>query len=111
MIDDEKKTEQIWVSPTFVDDDACRDDGASTYHLTYEIPGTKKDEIRLCARTDGLRLTAPRGDSAKYVSEISFCCTADTQQVSARYDDGLLKVDVPVMCEDPFKDVPEVLIE
>lgn len=111
MTDEVKKMEQFWVSPSFVDDDACREDGVTTYHLMYEIPGSNKEGIRLRALNDRLRLTAPRGSSAEYVSDISFCCDADPSQVSARYGDGILNVDVPVMCPDPFQDVPEVPIE
>jgi HSP20 family molecular chaperone IbpA len=99
------------VNPTVDDDAACSDDGSDVYHLTYAIPGTRKDEIRLQVADDRVRLSALRGEDAEYVSEISFCCNADPSQVTARYEEGLLKVDVPVICPDPFADATDVAIE
>jgi HSP20 family molecular chaperone IbpA len=111
MAEERNIVERIWVNPTLEDDTACSDDGSDVYHLTYAIPGTQKDGISLKVASDRVRMTAPRGDDVEYVSEISFCCDADVSQVTAHYEEGLLKVDVPVMCPDPFADATDVSIE
>ncbi|HMF33504.1 MAG TPA: Hsp20 family protein [Candidatus Lokiarchaeia archaeon] len=111
MSDESKLVERIWVNPSFSDDSACSDDGSDVYHLTYAIPGASKDNIRLRVLNDRVRLDAARGDDAEYASEISFCCDADPSRVSARYEEGLLQVDVPVNCPDPYSDATDVPIE
>ncbi|OLS16193.1 MAG: hypothetical protein RBG13Loki_0178 [Promethearchaeota archaeon CR_4] len=103
--------EMIWVSPNFTDDNACSGEGTDVYHLTYEIPGTSKDGIKLRVIKDGIRLTAPRGSDAEYWSDISFCCEADPSKVKASYSEGVLKVDVPIMCPDPFQSAVDVHVE
>ena len=56
----------------------------------------------------GLRLRARKGDNTEYVSELKFLCDAKVSDVKADYEDGLLTLDVPFDCPDPFKDVDSI---
>lgn len=49
---------------------------------------------------DSLALSAPRED-IEYVTTLSFCCPVNPDKAKARYDNGLLRIEVP------FKDVME----
>ncbi len=101
----------IWVSPNFTSDNACSGEGTDVYHLTYEIPGASRDGIKLRVIKDGIRLSATRGSDEEYWSDISFDCDADPSKVKATYSDGVLKVDVPIMCPDPFQSAVDVRVE
>ncbi len=106
----ETEKEMIWVSPNFTDDNACSE-GTDMYHLTYEIPGASRDSIKLRVIKDEIRLTAPRGSDEEFWSDVTFCCETDPSKVKASYSDGILKVDVPIMCPDPFQTAVDVKVE
>ncbi len=111
MAEKETEREMIWVSPNLTDDHACSMEGSDVYHLTYDIPGASRDGIKLRVIKDGIRLSAPRGSDAEYWSDISFCCDADPSKVKATYSEGILRVDVPVNCPDPFQSATDVKVE
>jgi HSP20 family molecular chaperone IbpA len=102
---------RIWVDPCPVCDVGCSDEGDDSETLTYEIPGVKKEEIKLHVVKDGLRLVAPRHDKYEFFSEHSFACDAMPDKVKAKYEDGLLTVNVPLDCPKPFKDSKQITIE
>ncbi len=80
--------------------------------LTFEIPGVKKDKIHLDVTKDRIRMIAHRNESTDFVSEYLFSCTANLDEKSnARYDNGILTVEVPVDCPDPYKDAQRLEIK
>jgi HSP20 family protein len=85
-----------WCS--YVNDDGSR--------LTVEVllPGVKKDEIKLKLLDDSFAISAPR-DDIEYVAAGGFCCPIKPDEVNAKYDNGLLKI------EAPFKDVMEGAVD
>ena len=85
------------VSPavcSFVDENHTR--------LTVEIaiPGVPKETINLKMHDDSLSLIAPREDFV-YVTTLSFCCPVKPEEAKAKYENGLLIINVP------FKDLME----
>ncbi len=104
----EKTRNRIWIDP-FVDCDCCQDEEQDAYHMTYELPGVKKQDVKLKVTKDALRLTASK-DSTDFVNEFTFPCDMDAEHVRATYENGLLNVEVPLDCPDPFKTAKAVAI-
>ena len=122
---EEKKTEvvkeqsdtkhRVWVEPCPSCDCACSDEEESEHEVEevmFEIPGVKKEEIRVDVTKDQLRLIAPRFDSIEYFSEYDLSCPMKLDgEPSASYEDGVLHIKVPVKCEHLFRDAIKVKIK
>lgn len=108
MADKDKKL--IWVHPCMDCGCDCDDVDDDHYHISLELPGVKKEDIDLKIIKTGLRLRAKKNDEIEYVSELKFLCDAKASNAKANYEDGLLTVDVPFDCPDPFKGIKSVKI-
>ncbi len=108
MTNEEKK--RVFVRPDTDFECGCSDDGNAVYTFKFEIPGAKKEKIDLKVIKDGIRLIAPRSDAVDYYSEVSFCCEAFIDEVSANYDSGMLTVEVPMDCPDPFAEAKQITV-
>lgn len=76
---------------------SCMDDGYTTFFLEVELPGVRKEAIKLTIHEDSLYLTAPREDGyIEYATTYAFCCPVKAKEAKARYENGLLKVEVPL---------------
>ena len=73
-------------------------------HLDISLPGVKKENIQLKMRDDSFYLAAPR-DDIEYVTTQAFCCPMNSKEAEAKYENGLLKIEVP------FKEVMEKAVE
>ncbi|MFW9994325.1 MAG: Hsp20/alpha crystallin family protein [Candidatus Odinarchaeota archaeon] len=92
------------------EDGGCTDD--THYHISFEIPGARKDDINIKITKEFYRLEAPRHDGLlKYISEGVFNCPVKEEEVHATYVAGLLRVTVPYECSDDMKQVEKVPIE
>jgi HSP20 family molecular chaperone IbpA len=109
-MDDKKINKRsIWVNPCLDCDCGCTEDGEDINRFIYEIPGVDKKNITLKVTKDALRMVASL-DDIEYVNEYPFVCEADPEGVEASYKNGVLTVDVPFKCPDPFRDAQPVKI-
>ncbi|MHA2294679.1 MAG: Hsp20/alpha crystallin family protein [Candidatus Hodarchaeales archaeon] len=84
-------------------DGGCTDE--DHYHVSFEIPGVKKEDIELKLTKESYKLQAKRFDGfLKYISEGKFACDVSDNEAEAIYNDGLLKITVPYECPDPMKE-------
>jgi len=101
---------RVWIYPGMDCDCGCTEGEEDFYHLTYELPGVKKEDINLRVTKEALRLIGKRSD-IEYVNEFNFCCDADVDNVKSSYENGILNVEIPFSCPNPFKDAKSVKIE
>jgi len=60
---------------------------------------------------DRVRMIAHRDESTDYVSEYFFSCTAKLDEnPNAKYNNGILTLEVAVDCPDPYKDAQRLKI-
>lgn len=105
-----KDRKLIWVHPCIDCGCDCDDVENDHYHITLELPGVKKNDINLKLINTGMRLNAKKGDNIEYISELKFLCDANPEKAKASYEDGLLTIDIPFDCPDPFKDISSTTI-
>ena len=108
--EEEKKVTKIWVSPNHASDCGCSDDEDSVMKLEFNIPGANKEKIHLHVVEKSMRLVAPKSDTEEYVSHYHFPCPADIANTEADYKDGVLLVNIPYNCPNPYKEVAPIKI-
>jgi HSP20 family protein len=73
------------------------DDDEKKIYLEVSLPGTRKSDIDLRISDDEFSIIAPRQDkNYKYQSSMSFCCDVEPGKAKANFEDGLLKIEVPI---------------
>jgi HSP20 family protein len=75
---------------------SCVDDRHSRFFLEVELPGVRKEDIKLTMHEDSLYLTAVRADGyIEYATTYGLCCPVKAEEAKAKYENGLLKIEVP----------------
>ena len=70
------------------------DENHTKINLEIALPGVKKEDITLKMHEDSFNLSASRADF-EYVTALSFYCPVRLEKAEAKYEDGLLTVEVP----------------
>ncbi|HME54487.1 MAG TPA: Hsp20/alpha crystallin family protein [Candidatus Lokiarchaeia archaeon] len=108
MSDEKDVIRRIWV-PGF--DCDCDVEDKDKVSMKFDIPGARKEDIDLRIIPDGLRLVAKRDPTTEYVSEYSFKCPVDVDNVRVVYNEGELDIEIPMTCSDPFSDSPRIDVQ
>jgi HSP20 family molecular chaperone IbpA len=87
---------------------SCLDRSRERMTVEICIPGVKRDAIRLEMNSRHLQLLAPRTDF-EYVTSAAFCQPVKAEAATARYHDGLLRIEVPL--EGPPAEARRVTIQ
>ena len=78
-----------------------------TLHMEVALPGVRREDISLRLKEDSFYLSAPRGD-LEYVTTGNFCCPMDITGTDAKYENGLLQIEVPF--KDPMAEAVTVQV-
>ncbi len=82
--------------------DTYADPEHSKLTVEAEIPGVEKKDITIHMHEDSLTLYAPRETgNVAYAASVSICCPVKSKEAKAKYENGLLRIEVP------FKSEPE----
>lgn len=84
------------------------DDDQTKLYIDIEIPGVRKEDINFKINEDSFYLSALR-DDAEYVLSHSFSSPVKQEESKAKYENGLLKIEVPF--RDILEDAVSVKIE
>jgi len=85
------------------------DDNHTKLTLEISLPGVKKENIKLKMHDDSFYISAPREDNnTEYVSTRAFCCPVKPDKAEAKYENGLLKIEIPF--KDPMEDAIAVAV-
>jgi HSP20 family protein len=94
-----------------VSPDVCSyeaDGGKPTLNIEITIPGVDKKDIELKIQQESLYLRARR-ENFDYATALAFCCPVIPEQAKARYEHGLLKIEIPY--EKPLEHLVKVEVE
>jgi len=101
---EEKKAEPLfWVVPTY---HGWLEE--KQFVLEFELPGVKKDEIKIKALPDEFLLEAKR-ERYGYHADLDLTFEIDPTKIKATYHEGLLRVEISLV--DPTEKAVEVKIE
>jgi HSP20 family molecular chaperone IbpA len=85
--------ERIKITPAIR---AYSDDTHEKLDIEIELPGVERKDIDLKIHDDSFYLAAPR-DNVLYVANYAICCPIDPRKATAKYKNGLLKIEVPFL--------------
>lgn len=72
----------------------CVDHDKEGYHIEIELPGVKKEDIDLEMGEESFCIRAPKEDIV-YSSCYALAHSIDTENVDAKFDNGLLTIRAP----------------
>jgi HSP20 family molecular chaperone IbpA len=73
---------------------AYSDEEEKNLKIEIELPGVKKENIKLKMEETGFYIDAKKED-VEYLGTFALCCPILPKQAKAHYQEGLLKVEVP----------------
>jgi len=83
--------EKTRISPAIC---AMPDEKHENLHLEVELPGVEKKNITLSMH-EGSFFSQASGADLEFVGPYAVCCPIDYEKARAKYNNGLLSIDVP----------------
>lgn len=105
MEDDSMSEEVVKISPALL---AFRDENHENLIVEVELPGVKKENVRVKMHEDSFYINATK-EGTEYIGSYAVCCPIVPEKAKATYEDGLLKVTVPY--KDALEDAVAVMVE
>jgi HSP20 family protein len=87
---------------------AYSDETEKNLKIEVELPGAKKEQIKLKMEEDGVYIDA-KTDNVEYLGSYALCCPVIPKKAKAQYKEGLLKITVPY--KEPFVEALEIPIK
>jgi HSP20 family protein len=84
------KTQKPTVTPN-----ATMDHDDEFYYIQIELPGVKKEDINLSVSDQNFCLRGPRED-LEFLGCYTLAHLADTNKTKAKFDNGLLSIEIPL---------------
>ncbi|MFW9992161.1 MAG: Hsp20/alpha crystallin family protein [Candidatus Odinarchaeota archaeon] len=85
------------------------DEEKSVYKISVELPGVKKEDIKIRATDNFVKLKAERkeedGEEKPYKKRFYFRRNIDPKSIAAKYENGQLNLEVPLAEKIDFHDV------
>ncbi len=95
-----RKKEKPTMTPT-----AYMDHDKQFYYIEVELPGVKKSDIELSVSDQSFCIRAPRED-IEFLGCYVLAHLADTNSARAKFENGLLAIEIPLKKEKKEKKVP-----
>ncbi len=103
----EAETEDVEEAENVVTPDACFDHDENGYFIDVELPGVKKEAIDLSIGPQSLCIEAPRANGEFiYLGCFTLAHTVDEGKAKAKYENGLLRINVPFKAPIKGKRIP-----
>jgi HSP20 family protein len=80
---------------TVVTPDICIDHDDAAYYIDVELPGVDKEHVDLSVGEQSICVEAAR-DDVVYLGCFSLAHAVDETKAKAKYDNGLLRIEVPL---------------
>jgi HSP20 family protein len=80
---------------TVVTPNICIDHDDAKYYIDVELPGVDKEHVDLSVGEQSICVEAAR-DDVVYLGCFSLAHTVDENKAKAKYDNGLLRIEVPL---------------
>ncbi len=90
-----KESETAEEETTIITPEVCIDHDDSDYYIDIELPGVAKEHVDLSIGTQSLCVEAVRDDLV-YLGCFSLAHPVDETKAKAKFDNGLLKVQIPL---------------
>jgi HSP20 family protein len=85
--------------------EVCIDHDDEAYDIEVELPGVKKEDVKLSVGEQSFCVEGRRGDVV-FVGCFSLAHSVDENKAKAKFDSGLLKIEVPLKASVKGKRIP-----
>ena len=75
--------------------------------IEISIPGVRKESIDLRMQDDNFFINAPRNE-VEFVATHALCCPINSNEATAKYDNGLLRIEAPY--KNVFEDAVKIKV-
>jgi HSP20 family protein len=94
-VNEPKQTEEEEETTTVVTPEVCIDHDDKSYYIEVELPGVAKEHVDLSIGEQSICVEAAR-DDVVYLGCFNLAHTVDENKAKAKFENGLLKIEVPL---------------